>query len=120
MDRLTPRSQFVSLTCNNKTQLSCYRNNTRASHGTVLASVLFSIQTNDNIPSIKYVDDTSIRARLRSESIFQSCQQEIRISAKSFEDHYQNVNVKMTKEIIFDFRIKVNNYFDTEINNEKN
>jgi len=73
LDFLTQRPQFVSL----KLKHGCFQSselvtNTGAPQGTVLAPILFSIYTNscvqtfENIPIIKYADDTSIQALIKS------------------------------------------------------
>ena len=75
LDFLTKRPQFVSIKSSDHIiQSSTIVTNTGAPQGTVLAPILFSIYTNDcsnihnNIPVIKYADDTSIQALITSDN----------------------------------------------------
>ena len=112
---LTKRPQFVFLKINDCCfSSSVITTDTGAPQGTVLAPILFSIYTNDcvknfrNIPIIKYADDTSIQALISSETDLLNYENEISRFVKWCDDHFLLLNVKKTKEVIFDFRLKDN------------
>ena len=84
LDFLTQRPQFVSLKSNNSVfTSSIITTNTGAPQGTVLAPVLFSIYTNScatmfkSIPIIKYADDTSIQALIKTKKDLENYKNEI-------------------------------------------
>ena len=108
---MTARPQFVFLklkTCNFTS--SVLITNTGAPQGTVLAPMLFSIYTNscskvfDNIPIIKYADDTSIQALIKCPSDLSNYFSEVTRFCNWCENHFLLLNVKKTKELIIDFR----------------
>ena len=124
LDFLTERPQFVCLRSGTDSYLSStIVTNTGAPQGTVLAPVLFSIYTNDcrgefdNIPIIKYADDTSIQALISSEKDLTNYKSEIDKFVQWCDDQYLKLNVSKTKEIIFDFR-KNQYHNDSELKNE--
>ena len=115
LEFLTFRPQFVTV----KTSSSCYKSNvittnTGAPRGTVLSPVLFSINTNDcktsssQTPIIKYADDTSISGLITQQEDLLNYFSVINYFVEWCERHFLLLNVKKTKEIIFDFRIKKN------------
>ena len=121
LDFLTERPQFVFLKL--KTgffQSSVIITNTGAPQGTVLAPILFSIYTNscvksfENIPIIKYADDTSIQALIKSDYDLQNYFSEVNRFVFWCDSHFLLLNVKKTKELIFDFR-KINNHHESII-----
>ena len=113
LDFLTNRPQFVSIKTDNKTfQSQTVITNTGAPQGTVLAPILFSIYTNDctstfpNIHTIKYADDTSLQALIKSDQDLVNYKMEVMNFVNWCDRHFLQLNGKKTKEIIFDFRIK--------------
>ena len=126
LDFLTYRPQFVSFRSNDSIFTSdTITTNTGAPQGTVLAPVLFSIYTNscstlfDNIPIIKYADDTSIQALIQTNDDLTNYKNEINRFVKWCEEHFLLLNVNKTKEIIFDFRVKDNGHDDITINDQQ-
>ena len=97
-------------------QSSTLITNTGAPQGTVLAPILFSIYTNDctstynNIPIIKYADDTSIQALITTNDDLYNYKNEVLKFVDWCDSHFLKLNVRKTKEIIFDFRIKNNTH----------
>ena len=78
--------------------------------GTVISPALYSIYTDScrssssNINIIKFADDTAIQGLLKS--IIQSYFDEINTFCKWCKDHFLQLNVSKTKEVIIDFRLK--------------
>ena len=121
LDFLTQRPQFVSLKLKN----GCFESselitNTGAPQGTVLAPILFSVYTNScvqnfqNIPIIKYADDTSIQALIKTTDDVANYFSEVNRFVEWCDSHFLLLNVKKTKELIFDFR-KTDNYHESII-----
>ena len=111
IDFLVERPQFVFI----KFKDSCVSSellitNTGAPQGTVLAPILFSIYTNDcstvfdNIPILKYADDTSIQALVSNDNDLSNYYLEIERFVQWCDSHYLLLNVSKTKELLFDFR----------------
>ena len=117
LEFLTNRPQFVFIKSGDHAyNSSTLITNTGAPQGTVLAPILFSIYTNDctssfsNIPIIKYADDTSIQALITSPDDLENYKLEVLKFVNWCDSHFLQLNVKKTKEIIFDFRIKDNKH----------
>ena len=115
---LTRRPQFVYVRSDDDFHVSStIVTNTGAPQGTVLAPVLFSIYTDscrgsfDNIPIIKYADDTSIQALIKNDNDVLNYYSEINMFVDWCKEHFLELNVKKTKELIFDFR-QTNNSHD--------
>ena len=100
--------------------------NTGAPQGCVLSALPFTIYTadkcslSDNVTIIKYADDTVIIGLLddeqRSLDMYFS---EIDSFAKWCNDNFLDLNVKKTKEMIFDFRSKLTPHVPTFINDSE-
>ena len=103
---LTSRPQFVRL---NGIVSNCILTNTGAPQGCVLSPLLFTIYTNDcrshneNCTIIKYADDTVIVGNIfnNDESLYR---EQVDAFVHWCNINYLNLNVKKTKEMIFDFR----------------
>ena len=97
--------------------------NTRAPQGTVLAPVLFSIYTDscrgsfENIPIIKYADDTSIHALIKNDDVL-NYYSEINMCVDWCKEHFLELNVKKPKELIFDFRQTNNSHEVVQIGSD--
>ena len=125
LDFLVQRPQFVFLKNDFNVVSSSIRIlNTGAPQGTVLSPILFIIYTNDcrtifnNIPIIKYADDTIVQALISSEDDLKNYKNEIERFTTWCDDHCLLLNVKKTKELIFDFRKKNNNHTNIVIKDE--
>ena len=125
LDFLTERPQFVFIKLQSSSFTSGFvTTNTGAPQGTVLAPVLFSIYTNDcqtvfkNIPIIKYADDTSIQALISSDIDLSHYYNKIDRFVSWCDSHYLLLNVKKTKELIFDFRKNIPTYDNIVIKGE--
>ena len=119
LDFLVERPQFVFIQLkNNSVSSDLLITNTGAPQGTVLAPILFSIYTNDcstifkNIPILKYADDTSIQALIANQRDLTNYESEVERFVQWCDSHYLLLNVKKTKELIFDFR-KTDNIHDS-------
>ena len=86
--------------------------------GTVLAPTLFTIYTDgcrssfDNIPILKYADDTAIQALIKNQQDIDNYYTTINHFTSWCNDHFLKLNVKKTKELIFDFRLIDNDHED--------
>ena len=104
---LTNRSQYVKF---NNVISNCITTNTGAPQGCVISPVLFTIYTNDcsinseHTSLIKFADDSTIQGFIKNSE--QSYFDSIEYFTNWCDDHYLLLNVKKTKEMIFDFRIK--------------
>ena len=108
---LTERPQFVSIQNDNNTYESGeIITSTGAPQGTVLAPFLFSIYTNDctsefeNIIVLKYADDTAIQALIGNSTDVTNYLATISKFSDWCDHNQLHLNVKKTKELIFDFR----------------
>ena len=111
LDFLVERPQFVFLQLKNTCVSSdMLITNTGAPQGTVLAPILFSIYTNDcttifeNIPILKYADDTSIQALVSNDVDLVNYYSEVERFVQWCDSNYLLLNVKKTKELVIDFR----------------
>ena len=81
--------------------------NTGAPQETVLAPILFSIYTNDctssflNIPIIKYADDTSIQALIKTDNDLLNYKKEVLNFVNWCDDHFLYLNVKKKPKKLF-------------------
>ena len=106
---LSNRTQYVKL--NNITS-SIITTNTGAPQGCVLSPILFTIYTNDCqinneiLKLLKFADDSSIQAFLRSIADEVLYRNYVTDFTKWCEDHNLLLNISKTKELIFDFRTK--------------
>ena len=125
LEFLTNMPQFVTLkTAQNSNRSQTIITNTGAPQGTVLAPILFSIYTNDcksefeNIPILKYADDTAIQALIKTQNDLDNYHRVVDIFVQWCEEHFLQLNVKKTKEMFFDFRVKDNAHAPLSIGNE--
>ena len=117
----------------NKTGQSAWFNNNdhehwRATRDSVGSSTVqkFSIYTNDcrstkgNTHIIKYADDTAIEDHIKTQSDLENYESEISLFVDWCDHHHLQLNVRKTKEIIFDFRKGSNSKeHQIDIKNEK-
>ena len=73
---------------------------------------------NDILKLLKFADDSSILAMLRSESDFMFYKNYINDFTKWCEDHNLLLNVSKTKELVLDFRIKKDPIVPIQIKNQ--
>jgi len=85
---------------------------------------LFSIYTDscrssfENIFIIKYADDTSIQALIRNDSDLNNYYSQVFLFVQWCRDHFLDLNVPKTKELIFDFRQSNNSHELVKIRSE--
>lgn len=78
----------------------------------IISPILFTIYTadcrscHDNIPIIKYADDTSIQGLIQNQTDINNYIEVIDNFVSWCDSHFLELNVKKTKEMIIDFRIK--------------
>ena len=107
LEFLTNRSQYVNL---NGVKSDLITTNTGAPQGCVISPVLFTIYTNDcfkntkGVKLIKFADDSSILGLIISSE--DEYRQFVEDFTKCCDDHFLLLNIKKTKELIIDFRIK--------------
>ena len=104
---LTNRPQYVKL---NGVTSDLIFTNTGAPQGCVISPVLFTLYTNDctfnerNTKLIKFADDSTLQG------LITTTEDEYRDAVNVFtnwcDDHFLLLNVKKTKELIIDFRVK--------------
>ena len=119
LEFLTHRRQYVKL---NDSLSELVQINTRAPQGCVLSPILCSIYINDyrshknNTILIKFADDSTIQGLLcDSEDCYF---EEVKCFVGWCEKNFLMLNVKKTKEMIIDFRIRKNPMRQLEINDE--
>ena len=107
LEFLTNRTQFVKF---DNHVSNCIVTNTGAPQGCVISPVLFTIYTNDcsinthDTKLIKFADDSTIQGLIKN-SNEHSYFDFVEYFCKWCEEHYLLLNVKKTKEVIFDFRV---------------
>ena len=108
LEFLTCRPQFVKL---NNSISEVIVTNTGAPQGCVMSPTLYTIYTNDckvindGTKIIKFADDSSVLGLITtSENAYRD---EIARFVDWCDDNFLTVNVAKTKEVIFDFRIKI-------------
>ena len=103
---LLDRPQFTKV---NNIKSDVIYTNTGVPQGCVLAPILFILYTNDCVSSfdscsiIKYADDTAVLGKISSNHSAEYLAQ-IKKFNEWCQSNYLNLNVKKTKEMIFDFR----------------
>ena len=113
-DFLTGRKQRVCISQQGRTEVSnTLEVNTGAPQGCVLSPALFTVYTNDcmagseNCTIIKYADDTVLLGLILNDDE-EAYRDEIVIMTEWCRKHNLLLNVKKTKEIVFDFRKRQN------------
>ena len=119
---LTNRIQYVRFKSEQSSKIVI---NTGAPQGCVLSASLFTIYTSDkncshnNCRIIKYADDTVIVGLLSDDNKdLDNYFQEIEEFSKWCDRNFLDLNVKKTKEMIFDFRVNKNNTVPVKIKNQ--
>ena len=108
LEFLTNRTQYVNF-CSSKS--SVITTNTGAPQGCVISPVLFTIYTNDcsintdNIKLIKFADDSTIQGLIQNDDD-RDYFDFIEYFTNWCDNHYLLLNVRKTKELIIDFRVK--------------
>ena len=117
---MSNRTQYVKFK-NVKSNTVCTF--TGAPQGCVLSPLLFSLYTNDcrsssvNCTVVKYADDTAIIGKIVKDD--NSCfLKEVESFVNWCDSNYLDLNVKKTKEMIFDFRTDSNVIPPVKINSE--
>ena len=105
LDFLLQRQQYVKL---NKNMSEKIITNTGAPQGAVLSPLLFTIYTNNchpkkqNVHLIKFADDTVVQGLISNDE--SSYRQAIGWFTSWCNDHFLQLNVRKTKEMVIDFR----------------
>lgn len=126
LDFLTNRPQYVKIKNNDEVHTSDFiLTNTGAPQGSVLSPVLFTIYTNNcktmfpNIPIVKYADDTAILGLISNNQYHLHFCETVVWFVTWCESHFLELNVKKTKEMTIDFRVKTEELANIEIKGEK-
>ena len=118
-DFLTHRFQYVKL---NNVLSNVICTNTGAPQGCVISPVLFTIYTNDcfkdnnDVKLLKFADDSTILGLIRDND--NSYRNYVDCFTNWCDQHFLLLNVKKTKEMIIDFRIKKDTILPLTIKNE--
>ncbi len=108
LEFLTNRTQYVNF-CNSRSGV--ITTNTGAPQGCVVSPVLFTIYTNDcsintnSTKLIKFADDSTIQGLIQNDDEREYFDY-INLFTNWCDEHFLLLNVKKTKELVIDFRVK--------------
>ena len=120
IDFLTHRCQYVKL---NNVQSKIIYTNTGAPQGCVISPVLFTIYTNDcfknddYVKLLKFADDSTIQGLIQNNDEREYFDF-IDVFTNWCDEHFLLLNVRKTKELVIDFRVKKEPLFPISIKGE--